>query len=33
MTFEIGVPSSASDHPYQFVVPGVEGEAIEVVVP
>src|SRR4029450_7206975 len=33
MTFEIGVPSPASDHPYQFVVPGVEGEAIEAVVP
>jgi hypothetical protein len=33
MTFEIGVPSGASEHPYQFVVPGVEGESIEVVVP
>jgi hypothetical protein len=33
MTFVIGVPSGASEHPYQFVVPGLDGEAIEVMVP
>jgi hypothetical protein len=33
MTFEIGVPSGATEHPYQFTVPGVDGQSIEVVVP
>jgi hypothetical protein len=33
MTFVIGVPSGASEHPYQFVVPGLDGASIEVVVP
>jgi hypothetical protein len=32
MTFTIDLPS-ADFGPFQFVVPGVEGQAIEVVVP
>ena len=32
MTFEIDLPSAAYG-PFQFVVPGVDGQAIEVVVP
>lgn len=33
LTFTIGWPSTADDEPFQFVVPGVDGAAIEVVVP
>lgn len=33
MTFTIPGPSSAADSPYTFTVPGVDGQAIEVIVP
>lgn len=33
LTFKIPKPSIASDKPYEFYVPGVEGQSIEVVVP
>jgi hypothetical protein len=35
MTFQIDLPSALYEEvgPFQFVVPGVEGAAIEVVVP
>ena len=33
MTFTIPVSSSVADGPYTFTVPGVDGQAIEVIVP
>jgi hypothetical protein len=33
MTFSVAVPSWAAEQPYAFVVPGVEGARVEVIVP
>ena len=33
LTFEINKPSATSEDPFRFTVPGVDGQAIEVVVP
>ena len=33
LTFSIPTPSSVADSPYSFIVPGVDGARLEVVVP